>query len=182
VNWFRSYLTCRYNSFRIAGCFPSHSNIVQSGVPQALPSGPYCSMMSSTTFPIPFRYSTEDFKYFPCFINVKDRKLLQSDIDCVRKWCLNNGRNLSFNINTFISFNLRKNTFAARYTLRLTHPLPLRRVLKTLGYSQTAGCIITIMSIWLLRSLQNVTSHSPHHVSFSFHWHPCYHVLGTCPF
>lgn len=60
--------------------------------------------------------STEDFQTFRCFINAEDRKLLQSDIDCVRKRCLDSGRILSLAINTFIYFNLRTNSIAVRYS------------------------------------------------------------------
>ena len=46
---------------------------------------------------------------------------MQSDIDATRKWCLDNGINLSVDKTTFISFTPTTNSVAFRYKLGLTH-------------------------------------------------------------
>ena len=52
---------------------------------------------------------------------MEDCKLLQSDIDAARKWCLDNGINLSVDKTTFISFTPTTNSGALRYKLGITH-------------------------------------------------------------
>ena len=52
---------------------------------------------------------------------VEDCKLLQSDIDAARKWCLDSGINLSVDKTTFISFTPTTNSVVLRYKLGITH-------------------------------------------------------------
>jgi hypothetical protein len=52
---------------------------------------------------------------------VEDCKLLQSDIDAARKWCLDNGINLSVDKTTFMSVTPITNSVALRCKLGIIH-------------------------------------------------------------
>ena len=59
---------------------------------------------------------------------MEDCKLLQSDVDAARNWCLDSGINLSVDKTTFIYFTSTTNSVALRYKLGLTHIAPSQSV------------------------------------------------------
>lgn len=74
----------------------------------------------------------DDFKIF-CYIrNVENCKLLQSDIDSIHKWCLNNGMNLTVGITTCVSLTYKTDSIAFRYKLGRT-PIAHFLCVKDLG-------------------------------------------------
>ena len=88
----------------------------------------------------------DGFKIFRYIINVEDYRLLQSDIDCVHKWCLDNGLNVSVDKSTFIYFTRRTNSIACKYKIGVTH-----LALKILGYCRPLHFIFTtvLITLWL---------------------------------
>jgi len=48
---------------------------------------------------------------------MKDCKLLQSNVDCFHKWCLDNGMNLSVDKGAFIHFTRRTLTSSISFPL-----------------------------------------------------------------
>ena len=148
MNWFRGYLNCTQTSVRVPWFFSPRPVLA----PWILV---FLSSVSSQT--LLFSVAVNDIcdsvcnaacllcadgsKIFRCVSNMKDCKRLQSDIDCVRKWYLDNGMNFSVDSSTFINFTRRTKSIACKYELDLTH---------LSGFSRPLGIIFTIMlfTLW----------------------------------
>lgn len=142
-------------------------------------------VLSSVIFAVLFATRlvlADDFRIFCCIRNVENCKLLQSDIDSMHKWCLNNGMNLTVGITTCISFTYKTNSIAFRYKLDHTH-ISYFLCAKYLGvlvdsklhFYSHVGLIVT-------QALKMLCLILLHYIFFFFfHWLPCCLVLCCFP-
>jgi hypothetical protein len=119
VTWFKSYLSHRSSIVRTLGKISSPFPIL-SGVPQGSTLGPLlfnifindlCSKIQNSEFLL----FADDLKIFRVIKSAKDCKLLQSDIDCVQKWCYENCMKINTLKTNIISFTSKTNSIYFNY-------------------------------------------------------------------
>jgi Reverse transcriptase (RNA-dependent DNA polymerase) len=121
LNWIASYLSRRIQMVRFMGSV-SNSITVTSGVPQGSHLGPllfnlFISDLSFIIKDVKHLFYADDLKIFHEIKTVDDAKFLQTKLNDLAKWCIDNKLNLNVNKCHSISFTRRRNKINFVYNL-----------------------------------------------------------------
>jgi hypothetical protein len=121
VSWFRSYLTNRTSYVHYCGALSSSYEML-SGVPQGSVLGPPLFSIFINDLCGGVKYSNclflvDDINIFREMKSPQDSFLLQSDINCVRGWCVSNFMKLNVNKTRVICFSRKTNLRLFDYKL-----------------------------------------------------------------
>ena len=119
-NWFQSYLINRKQRVMYDGCFSSFHN-VPSGVIQGSVLGPLLFNIFMSDLPAcvssPIVMYADDSTIYRHVESYNDELQLQSDLDSISLWCLNNGMNMNARKCKFMDVTLSKLRRFGRYSI-----------------------------------------------------------------
>ena len=134
-SWFRSYLANRKQRVLYNGCFSQYHD-VPSGVIQGSVLGPLLFNIFMSDLPncvsSPLIMYADDSTLFRHINSYDDEVQLQTDLDNIQLWCINNGMKMNANKCKFMDITLSKLRRFGRYTIDM-NPVPHTDYIKLLG-------------------------------------------------